>query len=165
MTLTPHSQIIIRGERYNRFLGAVHQITIGVVFENEVGRIEPIHFSVSSVELKLHIPVIKNLTPHNMSTHSPAVLVPLMTKPVVPQKLGIKVMRLKRRMMNVAFRSLKEEKGMVVHKILASIYSREGNDIFTVFIMNDLTFELANNKVTAEKRKFTSLGMRLNLDV
>lgn len=56
-----------------------------------------------------------------MSTHSPAVLVSLMAKPVVPQKLGIKVMRLKRRMMNVAFRSLKEEKGVVVDKILASI--------------------------------------------
>jgi hypothetical protein len=100
-----------------------------------------------------------------MSAHSPAVLVSLMAKPVVPQKLGIKVMRLKRRMMNVAFRSLKEEKGVVVDKILASIYPREGYNIFTLFIVNNLTFKLANNRLQERKREFTSLGMRLNLDV
>jgi hypothetical protein len=70
-----------------------------------------------------------------------------MAKPVVPQKLGIKVMRLKRRMMNVAFRSLKEEKGVVVDKILASIYPREGYNIFTLFVVNNLTFQLANNRL------------------
>lgn len=46
-------------------------------------------------------PIIKNLTAHNMPTNTPAILIPLLPEPMVSQQLGIKVMRLERRMVHM----------------------------------------------------------------
>lgn len=43
----------------------------------------------------MNIPIVKYLTTHDMSTNSPAILIPLLPKPVVSQQLGVKVMRFK----------------------------------------------------------------------
>lgn len=48
-----------------------------------------------------YAPVIKDLTPHDMPTNAPTVLIPLLPEPMVSQQLCIEVMRLKRRMMDM----------------------------------------------------------------
>jgi hypothetical protein len=58
----------------------IKEITIDIMLKNEAVGIEP---------------VIKDLAAHDMSANSPAVLVTLVTKPIVAKDLSIEVVRLK----------------------------------------------------------------------
>ena len=40
------------------------------------------------------IPIIEDLTAHDMTSNAPAVFIPLATEPVVTQHLGVEIMRL-----------------------------------------------------------------------
>lgn len=70
----------------------INQIPINVVFDNKLGRIEPRALSVNQpirevrhrFEVKvLDKPVIENLTAHDMPPDPPAILVALLSQPMV----------------------------------------------------------------------------------
>lgn len=88
----------------------VHQIPIDIMLQNEPACIKP---------------VIKDLTPHNMSANTPTILPTLMPEPVMPKHLGVKIVRLKARMVHMALRALEEEKAVVVHELLSAVESTE----------------------------------------
>lgn len=67
-----------------------------------------------------------------MSSHTPAVLVPFVPKPVVSQYLGVKIVRLKGRMMDVRFRAFEEEKAVMVNQLFASLETVEDYHVLAV---------------------------------
>jgi hypothetical protein len=67
------------------------------------------------------IPIIKDLAAHDMSSHTPTVLVAFVAEPVVAQHLCVKIMCFKRGVMDMAFRSLEEEETVVVDELSTSI--------------------------------------------
>lgn len=50
-----------------------------------------------------------------MSSHAPAILIAFMTKPVMSQLLGVKIVRLEGRVVNVRFGTFEKEEAVVVH--------------------------------------------------
>ncbi len=92
-------------------MGIVAEIAVGIVLDDKFGRVKPCNFSkiVMMKKVIALLPVIENLTTHYMSSHTPAVLISFLPEPVVAQDLCIKVMSLKRRMMDVRFWSLEEK--------------------------------------------------------
>lgn len=99
----------------------VDKVTIDIMFQYEAGRIKPAHFILNSprpgqkLYIRVHIPVIEDLTTHYMSANSPAILITLLTKVIVTKKLCIKVISLIRRMVNMRHGTLEEEEAMMIH--------------------------------------------------
>jgi hypothetical protein len=105
--------ILTRGTLLCR-IGVVHQVPVNIMLQYESRRIEP---------------VIEDLASHNMSSHAPTVLPPLMPQPVMTKNLRVKVMCLKARMMDMALRAFEEEKAVVVHELLAAVKSAEAIEV------------------------------------
>lgn len=83
-------------------------------------------------------PVVKDLAAHYVAPHSPAVLIAPVPKPVVTKDLGVKVMRLEGRVVDVALWALEEEEAVVVNPLIASIKPEEDCHVFACSVMNKL---------------------------
>lgn len=73
-----------------------------------------------------------------MPPDAPAVRVPLVAQPVVPQHLGVKVVRLKRGMVDVHFGALKEEEAVVVDQLVAAVEAEEDGDVDVLVVVDEL---------------------------
>ena len=73
-----------------------------------------------------------------MSAYSPAVLVSFMAKPVVPKDLGVEVMCLEGGVVHVSFRSLEEEKAVVVDELCAPRKAVEYDDVLPIGCVAEL---------------------------
>ena len=93
------------------------------MFENETRRIKP---------------VVKDLTAHNMPSHTPAVCVALVAKPVMTKNLRVKVVCLKRRVMNMHLGALEKEEAVVINEIVASVQSEEDGNVDTLVVVHEL---------------------------
>jgi hypothetical protein len=67
------------------------------------------------------LPVIKDLTSHNVPPNTPAILVSLANQPVVSQNLGIKVMDLERRVVDMKSWALEKEERVMLNEFVATI--------------------------------------------
>lgn len=105
--------------------GLIHieEITIHIVLKNEAGWVEP---------------VIEDLAAHYVSTHTPAVLVALMTKPIVTEHLRIEIVGLEGRVVDVHLGTLKEEEAMVVDKVSSAVESEKDGLVDTFVVMDKL---------------------------
>lgn len=83
-------------------------------------------------------PIIKDLGPHDVTPYAPAVLIPLVPQPIVTEDLGVEVVRLKGRVVDVTFRALEEEESVVVDPLIASVEAEEDCCVFTCVVMNEL---------------------------
>lgn len=90
----------------------------------------------------LNIPVVKDLTAQDMSAYSPAVLIRLLSQPMVSKQLGVKVVCLIGRMMDVRFGTLKEEKAVVIHQFLSTVEMEERGDVVVVGVVDKLYGQL-----------------------
>ena len=83
----------------------IHQIPIHIVLQNEPAWIKPVNdqqtlaiylFCSILVEVeRANLPIIKDLTTHDVSSYAPAILIPFVTQPIMAEHLSIEVMRLK----------------------------------------------------------------------
>lgn len=78
-----------------------------------------VYFQTNAVEQ--NIPVIKDLTSHDVTSYTPAVLIPLAAQPVMTQHLSVEIMCFKRRVMYVRLGTFKEEKAMVIDQFRTTI--------------------------------------------
>ena len=76
-----------------------------------------------------------------MSPHPPAILIPLLNQPIMPQHLRIEVKNLKRRMMDMCFWSCEEEKGVVIHELETAVQMHEGNHVVAIGLIDYLKEE------------------------
>ena len=104
-------------------LGIIQQITINIMLHNEPRRIEP---------------VVKDLATHDMPAHAPAVLVSLVPEPVVAEDLGVEIVCLEGRVMDVVLGALEEEEDVVVDELLAAVEAVEDGDILAVGGVDEL---------------------------
>ena len=88
--------------------------------------------------MEIIIPIIEDLTAHNVSPNTPAVLVALLCQPIVSQKLGVKIDCLERGVMDVRFRPFEEEEAVMVNRLQASIQMQKGGDISSLVIIDQL---------------------------
>lgn len=113
----------------------VEQVTVDVVLEDEAGRVEP---------------VVKDLAAHDVAADAPAVLVALVAQPVVAQDLGVKVVRLKGRVVDVALGALEEEEAVVVDLFVAAVQPEEDGYVFVFVVVVELFFVLSASLWRAE---------------
>ncbi len=104
-------------------LGLVQQIAVDVVLEDEPRRIEP---------------VVEDLAAHDVPSHAPAVLISRMTQPVVPEHLGVEVVRLEGRVVHVVLGSLEEEEAVVVYELVSAVQAEEGRDVDLLVVVYQL---------------------------
>jgi hypothetical protein len=83
----------------------------------------------------MEVPVIEDLTSHDMPSNSPAVLVLLLQQPIVPQKLNVKVVHFEARVVDMKLWPLKEEETVVVNHLISAIKVTECCDI-SALVMN-----------------------------
>lgn len=106
-----------------RRLVHVQQVAVDVVLEDEFGRVEP---------------VVKDLAAHDVSPDTPAVGIALVAEPVVAEDLGVKVVRLKGRVVDVHLGPLEEEEAVVIHQLVAPIQAEEDRDVDAGVVMDQL---------------------------
>jgi len=73
-----------------------------------------------------------------MPANPPAVLIPLMTQPIVAKNLSIKVMSFKRTMVDMSLWSLKEEKTVMINGNVPPVQTSESRDIVSIAIVYNL---------------------------
>lgn len=102
-----------------------------------------------------------------MPSHSPAVLVALVPKMVMAQKLGVKVIRLIGGMVDVVLGTLEEEEAVVVDKLGSTVKMEESGDIRPVLVIDDLRVGCQRLRLACHIHcyRLTSLGLKLNLVV
>lgn len=106
----------------------IHQIAIRIVFYDEPARI---------------VPVIEDLTAHDMAAHAPAILPPLLPQPVVAQHLHVEVVDLETTVMDVPFGTLEDEEGVVVDEFFAAVEMHEGGGVATSLVVEEFgSFEV-----------------------
>lgn len=71
-----------------------------------------------------------------MPPHPPAICIPLVAQPVMPQHLSVKVVRLKRRVVDVHLGPLKEEEAVMVDTLLATVQPEEDGDIDALIVVH-----------------------------
>jgi hypothetical protein len=72
-----------------------------------------------------------------MSPYTPAVLVSLVPQPVVAEDLGVKVVCLERRVVDVRGPgSLKEEEAVMVHELVSPVESKEDGHVDALLVVN-----------------------------
>jgi uncharacterized lipoprotein YmbA len=59
-------------------------------------------------------PIIKDLTAHDMSADTPAVVIALVPQPIMTKNLNVKVVRFKGAVVNMALWTLEKEEGMMI---------------------------------------------------
>ena len=85
-----------------------------------------------------NLPVVKDLTPHHMATDAPAVGIPLVAQPVVTEHLGVKVVCLERRVVDVHLGPLEEEEAVVVDQVVAAVQPEEDGYVDVVVVVDQL---------------------------
>lgn len=75
------------------------------------------------------VPIVENLTPQNMPPDAPAILIPFLDEPVVPDDLGVKVKDLEGGVVDVVFGALEEEEAVVVDEFVPAVQVHEGGDV------------------------------------
>jgi len=103
------------------------------------------------------IPVVKDLTPKNMSAHPPAKLVTLLFKPLMSKELGIEIVYLKGAMVDMDGRLLLTEEGMMVDVILTTVEMEEAGDIPAIGCEKDIRW-LEGEIVAIEFESFVEVG-------
>lgn len=84
-------------------------------------------------------PIVKDLTPHNMPPHAPAVLVALVPQPVMPQDLRVVVERLEAAVVHVRRpRALEEEEAVVVDLLGALVEAEEDGHVLAGGVVDEL---------------------------
>lgn len=101
----------------------VEQVAVDVVLEDELGGIEP---------------VVKDLAAHDVAPHAPAVLIALVAQPVVAQDLGVEVVGLEGRVVDVALGALEEEEAVVVDLLVAAVQPEEDGYILVLVVVVEL---------------------------
>lgn len=105
----------------------VKQVAIHIMFHDEFAWIKPI---------------IKDLTPHDVSPDPPAVFVPLVTQPIVTQYLRVKVVGLEATVMNMrCTRSFKKEEAVMVDLFVTTVEPEKDSYILTGIIVDELGWE------------------------
>lgn len=104
---------------------AVEQVPVDVVLEDEAGRVKP---------------VVKDLAAHDVAADAPAVLVALVSQPVVAQDLRVKVVRLKGGVVHVALGALEEEEAVVVDLFVAAVQPEEDGYVLVGVVVVELFF-------------------------
>lgn len=99
-------QIVRTGQCPLRRIIRIQQIPIDIVLHHEPTRIKP---------------VVKDLTPHDVPPHTPAVLITLVSQPVVAQHLRIVVVRLEAAVMHMWRAIALEKEETVVINLLGSL--------------------------------------------
>ena len=84
------------------------------------------------------LPVIEDLAAHDVAPDAPAVGVPLLAEPVVAQHLGVKVVRLERRVVDVHLGALEEEEAVVVDQVVAAVQAEEDGDVDLFVVVDEL---------------------------
>lgn len=84
------------------------------------------------------VPVVKDLAAHNVAADAPAVGVALVAQPVVTEHLGVKVVRLKGRVVDVHLGALKEEEAVVVYQLAAPVEPEEDGIVDTLGVVHQL---------------------------
>ncbi len=111
------------------------------MFQDELRRVKPIPRSQPSLPsitqtanhaLEKHIPIVENLAPQNVPPDPPAILIPLLNQPIMPQHLRVKIENLKRRMMHMGFRPLEEEEAVVVDELGAAVQMHKRHHVDVV---------------------------------
>ena len=82
-----------------------------------------------------------------MPTHPPAVLIPLMTQPIVTKNLSIKVMGFKRTMVDMSLWSLKEEETVMINGNVPAVQASESRDIVSIAIVYNLAPKISICKI------------------
>ena len=70
-----------------------------------------------------------------MSPHPPAILIPLLSQPIMPHHLHIEVKDLERGMMDMRFWSSKEEKAVVIDDLETTVQMHEGNHVMAIGVI------------------------------
>lgn len=83
-------------------------------------------------------PVVKYLASEDVSTNTPTYLMSLLYEPIMTQCLCIKVMNLKRRMVNMRLGSFIKEEAVVINHFLTAIEVKEGRNISSCLIVYEL---------------------------
>lgn len=102
---------------------AIKQIPIDIMFKDKLARVEP---------------VVKDLAAHDVAPDAPAVFVALVAQPVVAQDLGVKIVRLKGRVVHVALGPFEEEEAVVVYFFVAAVQPEEDCYVLVVVIVVEL---------------------------
>ena len=87
---------------------------------------------------KHNIPIIEDLTPQNMSPHSPAILIALLDQPIVPDDLGVEIKDLVGRVVDMVFGPLVDEEDVVVHEFVAAVQMHECGHVLAVWAVHHL---------------------------
>lgn len=85
-----------------------------------------------------HPPVVKDLAAHDVPPDAPAVPVALVAQPVVTQHLGIEVVSLKGRVVDVHLGALEEEEAVVVDQLVAAVQSEENGLVDALVVVDEL---------------------------
>ena len=80
-----------------------------------------------------------------MSPHAPAILISLLSQPIMPHYLRIEVKDLKRRVMDMRFWSSKEEKGVMIHELETAVQMHESDHVMAIGVMIYLKEEMVSD--------------------
>lgn len=117
-------QVVRTSQRPLRRIIDVQQISINVMLHHEPAGIKP---------------VVKDLTTHNMPSHTPTVLIALVPQPIMTQHLGIVVVRLKAAVVHVRCAwALKEEETVVINLFSALVETEKDCNVFTGLVVDEL---------------------------
>ena len=137
--LTPHGQIIMACHTNVSRYFVIHQVAINIVLQDEFRRVKP---------------VVEDLTPHDMSSHTPAYLILFMAQPVMAEYLSVKVVCFEGSVVYVASGPFEEEESVVVDKgIRASINAVKGCDIVargSMKELNDIVLDLIHGGLNVD---------------
>lgn len=113
------------------------------------------------------VPVVENLTTHHVSPHPPAVLVALLSEMVMAEELRIEIIGLVRGMVDMVFRTFKEEETMVINKFRSAVKMKKCADVPSILVMYQLNQASADpiSLRSPGPAQHTSLGLKLNLVV
>lgn len=104
-----------------------------------------VHIHYIPINIMLHDkatgikPIVEDLAPHDVAAHAPAVLITLVPQPIVPQYLGVVVVRLEAAVVHVRGPgTLKEEEAVVVDLLGALVQAEEDRHVFASVIVDEL---------------------------
>lgn len=102
----------------------------------------------------IDLPVIEDLAAHDMPAHTPAVLPTLVPQPVVTQHLGVEVMCLEGRVVDVGSSGpFKEEEAVMVHKVFSSVQSEKDGHVHTLLVV----YQFAREEIEVCAVEFVAL--------
>jgi hypothetical protein len=93
------------------------------------------------------LPIIKDLAAEHVASHAPAVLVTLFSQPVMAEHLGVKVVRLIRRVVYVELGPLVKEEAVVIHLFRATVQPKKGGDVDAFSVVYDLHKSYIKSKI------------------